>query len=181
LAVNLLLTAGALLLFSAPSSAVGTPACTEITNRATAAYSIGTAVFVQESNVATTTVAHLIDVNVIWQDAADSDSVILSDSVSSNAALFVGDIDGPGSGPILFTDGATPSGLSYTFTGLDSTTDDVEFSDDGGATFDYEPQPDGAGFDADVTDFRVFPKGTFDASDGANDPSFSIAFRIAAE
>ncbi len=27
--------------------------------------------FVQENNVATTTVAHLIDVNVVWQDAAE--------------------------------------------------------------------------------------------------------------
>jgi len=113
--------------------------------------------------------------------ATDTNTVMLTDSIPQNAILFVGDIDGPGSGPILFTDGATPSGLSYTFTSLDSTTDDVEFSDDNGASFDYEPEPDANGFDADVTDFRVLPKGSFDASDGVNDPSFLIAFRIAVE
>jgi uncharacterized repeat protein (TIGR01451 family) len=67
----LLVAVAALCLLPAAAPATGTPACTEITNRATATYNIGDAVFVQESNPATTTVARLIDVNVVWQDAAE--------------------------------------------------------------------------------------------------------------
>jgi hypothetical protein len=126
-------------------------------------------------------VYYLVQVSNTGSGATDTDTVILSDSVPQKSVLFVGDIGGAGSGPIVFTDGATPSGLSYTFVSLDSTTDDVEFSDDDGATFSYVPQPDANGFDADVTDVRVLPKGSFDASDGVNDPSFSTLFRIAVE
>lgn len=111
----------------------------------------------------------------------DASTVMLSGSIPPNTALLVDDIDGPGPGPVLFTDGATPSGLSHTFTSLDSDTDDVGFSDDRGATFDYEPQPDAGGFDANVTDLRITPTGAFDGSDGVSRPSFSVRFRIRVE
>jgi hypothetical protein len=50
--------------------AVGTPTGTDITNQATASYNVGPTNFVELSNVTTTTVAELIDVSVVWQDAA---------------------------------------------------------------------------------------------------------------
>jgi uncharacterized repeat protein (TIGR01451 family) len=50
--------------------AVGTPTGTDITNQATASYNVGPTNFVEVSNVTTTTVAELIDVSVVWQDAA---------------------------------------------------------------------------------------------------------------
>lgn len=110
--------------------------------------------------------------------AADADSLNVMDPIPVNTALFVGNIGLPGSGPIVFANGATPSGLSYTFTSLASTTDDVEFSNNGGTTYTYVPVPDGAGFDPNVTHLRVRPKGAFAASNGTNHPSFSLQLRV---
>ena len=70
------------------------------------------------------------------------------------------------------------SGLSYTFTSLADTTDDLEFSDNGGATFSYIPTPDAEGYDPNVTDIRVRPEGVFLAAGGGNDPSFTVQFRV---
>jgi uncharacterized repeat protein (TIGR01451 family) len=84
--VSLLVTAGTLHVLSAPGLATGTPACTEITNRATATYNIGGAVFVQESNAATTTVVHVIDVSVVWQDAAE---VVVAPGDTNRALTFL--------------------------------------------------------------------------------------------
>ncbi len=55
----------------------------------------------------------------------------------ANTEFFANNLGGAGSGPVLFTDGATVSGLSYTFTSLVSTTDNISFSNDNGASYDY--------------------------------------------
>ena len=112
--------------------------------------------------------------------AADAGTVVITDPIPANTALFVGDIDGAGSGPVLFTDGTPPhdSGLSYTFISLDSTTDDVDFSNDGGSTYTYVPVPDGDGFDTNVTHLRINPKGTFKAASGGDIPTFDIKFKV---
>jgi hypothetical protein len=82
---------------------------------------------------------------------------------------------------VLFEDGATASGLSYTFTALGNATDDVAFSEDDGATFDYTPVPDPDGYDANVTDFRVNPGGGFAGAAGGNQPSFTLKFKTRVE
>lgn len=113
--------------------------------------------------------------------AADADSVRIGDPVPSGTALRVADLAGAGSGPVAWTDGATSSALSYTFTSLASATDDLEFSSDGGATWTYTPTPDANGCDAAVTHVRVNPKGTFAADTGTPDPSFSLRFHVCIE
>ncbi len=123
------------------------------------------------------TVEYTIEVTNEGDGPTDSDTVVITDAVPAGTELFVGDIDGLGSGPILFTDGATASGLSYTFIDLLSDLDSVDFSDDGGLTYAYVPTPDGDGFDANVTHFRVTPSGAFAGSGGGTDPSFSVTFR----
>ena len=114
--------------------------------------------------------------------ATDAGTVVLTDPISVNTALFVGDIDGPGpaTGPVLFTDGTSPddSGLNYTFTSLDSLTDDVAFSNDDGTTYTYVPVPDGNGFDTNVTHMRITPKGTFKAASGGDIPTFDVKFKV---
>lgn len=111
--------------------------------------------------------------------AADADTVIITDPVPANTELFVGDIGGlPAGSPVAFIDGATPSGLSLSFTSLGSTTDDIEFSSVGGAPYNYTPIPDVDDYDAGVTDLRLLLKGTFAASDGTNHPSFTIMFKV---
>lgn len=49
---------------------VGTPSGTNIVNQATVSYNVGQSNFVVNSNITTTRVAELIDVNAQWQDAA---------------------------------------------------------------------------------------------------------------
>ena len=78
---------------------------------------------------------------------SDANSVRISDPIPANTALRVADIAGAGTGPLAFANGATSSGLTYTFTSLASATDDVEFSKDGGTTWTYTPVPGADGCD----------------------------------
>jgi len=111
-------------------------------------------------------------------DSADADSIVVTDSIPANTEMFVGDAGGVGSGPVVFSDGSPTSGLSYTFTSLGSATDDLEFSSDNGASWSYTPVPDVDGFDAGVTNVRINPKGTLNASDGVNHPNLNVQFRV---
>ena len=90
----------------------------------------------------------------------DNNAVAIVDTVPANTRLFVGNLGGAGSGPVAFVNGTPSSALTWTFTALNSTTDDVDFSNDGGATWTYVPVPDANGYDAAVTQLRLRPKGT---------------------
>ena len=102
--------------------------------------------------------------------AVDSNSIIVVDATPANLRLYVGNIPG-GTGPILFVNGTPSSALTYTFTSLASTTDDVEFSNNGGTTWTYVPVPDVNGVDTTVTHMRIRPKGAMAAGS-----SFSLYF-----
>ena len=70
----------------------------------------------------------------------DNNTLLISDPVPLNTELFLGDIGAVGSGPIVFTQGTPTSGLTYTYGPTPiSTTDDLEFSNDGGVTWTYAP------------------------------------------
>lgn len=107
----------------------------------------------------------------------DNNAVLIVDSVPANTRLFVGDLGGAGSGPITFVNGTPSSALTWTFTALNSTTDDVDFSNDSGVTWTYVPVPDANGYDAAVTTLRLRPKGTMPGN-GAGDPYFELRFRV---
>ncbi|MGH8177563.1 MAG: hypothetical protein ACREV5_15000 [Steroidobacter sp.] len=109
--------------------------------------------------------------------AVDSDSLIITDAIPANTAMYVLDVDGVGSGPVAFIDGAPTTTLTYTFTALNNSTDDLEFSSNGGASWNYAPTPDADGYDAAVTHIRVRPQGSMAASSGG-DPWFEIRFRV---
>jgi hypothetical protein len=94
--------------------------------------------------------------------------------------MVVADIAGPGSGPVLFTQGSPTSGLAYSFVSLASGADDLEFSNDGGSTWTYAPTPGGSGTDPAVTHFRIRPTGAFAANAGTA-PSFTLSFRMRVE
>jgi len=107
--------------------------------------------------------------------AVDVDTLDITDPIPANTELFVGDLgSSPAGSPVAFMNGATPSGLSLSFIGLGSTTDDIEFSTVSG----LPPVPDADGYDAGVTELLLLPKGSFAASDGVNHPSFSIMFKV---
>jgi uncharacterized repeat protein (TIGR01451 family) len=102
--------------------------------------------------------------------AITADTIALVDATPPRLDLFVGNVPN-GSGPILFQNGATPSGLTYTFGGLASTTDDVDFSSDGGSSWSYAPAPNAQGVDPAVTHVRIRPKGSMAAGS-----SFALSF-----
>jgi uncharacterized repeat protein (TIGR01451 family) len=109
----------------------------------------------------------------------DIDSLAITDPVPVNTALFVNDLGVAGSGPVAFTQGATSSTLTYTFTALNSATDDLDFF--GGApvpAWGYVPVPGSDGCDPLVQQMRVNPKGTFVGSPVAPSPSFNLNFRV---
>ena len=105
-------------------------------------------------------------------------TVVVTDPVPSNAELSVADLAGAGSGPVTFSEGAVPSGLTYTFGGLSNIFDSLSFSNDGGATYTYTPVPDADGFDEKVTNFKLAPAGTFNGASGGNNPSFNLQFKV---
>jgi hypothetical protein len=108
----------------------------------------------------------------------DSNSVVVVQSVPAQASLFVGNLGAAGSGPVAFVQGSPSSGLAYSYSGLASTTDDLEFSSNGGASFGYTPSPDPTGFDPAVTHIRVSPKGLFAGNSGSGSPNFTLSYRI---
>jgi hypothetical protein len=104
--------------------------------------------------------------------ALDDGTIAVADLVPVKTKLYVKDLGLTGSGPVAFNQ-ALLSGLTFTFTNLASTTDDVSFSKDGGATYTYIPTPDADGCDALVTHVKVRPHGSL-----ATTGSFSVRFRV---
>jgi hypothetical protein len=100
-----------------------------------------------------------------------SNSIIVLDATPANLQLFVSNVS-PGAGPVLFQDGSPASGLTYTYTTLGSTTDDVDFSSDGGTTWTYVPTANAQSVDPNVTHMRIRPKGSMAAGS-----SFTLSFR----
>lgn len=101
-----------------------------------------------------------------------TDSMIVIDATPANLTLFVNDIGGAGTGPVRFTDGIPNSALTYAFVSLGSTTDDIDFSNNGGTSWVYVPVPNGFGIDAAITHIRIRPKGAMAANS-----SFAVTFR----
>lgn len=113
------------------------------------------------------------------QGTVDDNTTVITDPMPVNTELFVADISGAGSGPVLFTDGATPSGLSYTFIDLASAADSLSFSGDGGVSYNKsDTTADANQCDSTVTHLKISLGGTFSASDGTNHPSFSVKFKL---
>ena len=110
---------------------------------------------------------------------SDADSIVVTEPLPAGVSLFVGDLAGPGSGPVEFTDGVgnRASELSYVFGGLGDPGDSLEFSTDG-ASFRYVPSPDADGFDPAVRYVRVNPDGSFAAADNGITREFSLRFRV---
>ncbi len=124
-------------------------------------------------------VSYSIQVTNSGAGTADNNTTLVDDAIPANTRMFVGDLGGAGSGPIVFVNGPPASGLTYTFTSLASAADDVSFSNTGCSPFtNYTPVPDVNGFDANVTCIRINPKGVFAAASAGNNPSFQVRFRV---
>ena len=110
------------------------------------------------------------------EGTADTDTVTITDSLPADTAFFVG--TDAAISPVTLTDGQTASTLTLNFENLTSTTDDVEFSDNNGTTFDYQPTPDAEGFDPLITDVRIRLGGTMPGTDEGGSPEFSIFYQV---
>jgi uncharacterized repeat protein (TIGR01451 family) len=95
----------------------------------------------------------------------DADTLVLTDIYPSDVALITS-----GAGAFAFLDGAIASGLGFTYSGPNSTSDSVEFSIDG-LDFNYIP----SAVDTDVTHVRLKPSGAFNPNNSGDVPSFTIS------
>ncbi len=91
--------------------------------------------------------------------AATAGSVVITDDGPDNAKLCF-DTNGTGQ-PVVFTDGSPTSGLSLNYGAFDNPGDDLEFSNENGASWTYAPVLDGDLCDTNITDFRLIPTGQF--------------------
>ena len=103
-------------------------------------------------------------------NAANPDLVpVDANTLSLNLAVPPGtlialDGDGTGSGSFLnYANGTPASTLSLTYSSPGSTTDDVDFSSDRGASWTYVPAAGDSASQAAVTNIRVRPKGAMAA------------------
>ena len=106
------------------------------------------------------------------QGPGDADGIVVVDNLPPQARLL---FDTTTLDPIVFVDGATPSGLSYNFVSLGDAGDDIEFSNNGG-TSTITPSVDlGTGLDTTVpriNHLRITPQGML--SPAASGPSFTL-------
>ncbi|MDH4314724.1 MAG: hypothetical protein OEW68_07780 [Gammaproteobacteria bacterium] len=117
------------------------------------------------------TILYTVNVANQGNGTVDSNSLIVTDPVPANTALFVSTSAGP---PISFVDGPIASGLSYVY------ATNVSYSNQpgGGPPYSYTPVPDAQGFDPAVTGTRIALGGAMNAAAGSNTPSFSLLLRL---
>jgi hypothetical protein len=109
---------------------------------------------------------------------ADANTIVVTDPVPTNTMIYVKDFGATGSGPVSFTDGSTSSGLTYSFVALGSASSNLSFSNNNGSTYTYTPVADANGFDANVTNIKINPQGTMNATTSGSSPSFTLQFRV---
>lgn len=102
---------------------------------------------------------------------ADSGSIVLTDPIPANTALFVSTAAGS---PVEFLDGSPNSGLNFNYATHVSYSRQVG----GGPPYNYAPVPDGSGFDPLVTGLRLAPAGVLLPNSAAGAPNFLIRFVV---
>jgi len=122
------------------------------------------------------TAQYSIEISNVGIGSVDADSLILVDSIPSGVSLIVSDFGLLGSGPLSFSDDTPTSGLIYNFTTLADLTDNIDFSSNNGASFDYIPVPTANGTDPAVTHFRFRPSGSFRGADASITPAITIRY-----
>jgi uncharacterized repeat protein (TIGR01451 family)/fimbrial isopeptide formation D2 family protein len=99
----------------------------------------------------------------------DAGTLVITDSIPTDAAMYVSTASG---NPVVFLNGPTTSGLTYTY------ASHVSYSSAGASgPWGYTPAPDANGFDPQVRAVRISPAGVMSAA-GTGNPSFTIQFRV---
>lgn len=108
----------------------------------------------------------------------DSNSTFVSLPIPANMKFYLGDIGPAGQGPVQFAQGTVASGLSYTYIGPTNTSDSLDYSNNSGASWTYQPVLDAQQADAAITHVRIKPTGTFNTGTSPNFPSFTVTYGL---
>ena len=101
--------------------------------------------------------------------AVDANTLVITDAIPADAAMYVGTSLG---NPVTFTNGATPSGLTYNYAAH------VTYSRDGPAgPWNHTPAPNADGYDPLIRAVRIAPTGPMNGAAGGT-PSFTVTFRV---
>ena len=114
-------------------------------------------------------ITYTIDVSNGGNAPPNADTLVVRDNVPTSVSMYIG--TGAAS-PVTFDAGTTL--LSYTYSSLASTGDDIAFTSEssGSPAYTYTPVPV-SGYDSAVTGFKIEPKGNFDAS-----TSFDLTYEV---
>jgi len=122
----------------------------------------------------------LVDYQILVSNVGNAppneDSVVVTEQLPIELALSLADFGAPGTGPVQFAQGSTPSNLNCTFAAFSSASDCYDFSTDG-SDYSYEPSDSGNGTDPNVRYIRIRPSGFMAANLGSGAPSFELRFR----
>jgi len=103
----------------------------------------------------------------------DNTTIQIVDAIPANTVMC-----GLTAIPVTFTNGLPISGLTFTYTALGSTTDDLDFSSAAsGANWGYAP-PAGSDCDPSIRRIRVRPRGVMAGLSASGNPSFEIRFQV---
>lgn len=129
-------------------------------------------------NIPGAVVSYTININNASQGVVDTNTVSITDPISTNTEMFTGGLSA--TAPFTFTDGSPASGLACTFVSLASAADCIEFSNNGGATWAYTPSA-ASDYDPLVTNIRLRPTGVMngDTTPVASPyPNYSVSFKV---
>lgn len=152
---------------------VGTPVLTVSKNTQTILDPVNTSNYKAIPN---SIVEYSVDIVNTGFGYVDINSTVITDPIATGTSFYFGSP----LNPATLVDGSTASGLSFNFVSLSSTVDDIDFSNDGGVSY-ITPSVDASGFDTTsppINYIRINPKGEFRGSDGVNDPSMQMKFRV---
>lgn len=113
-----------------------------------------------------------IEVHNEGPGSADADSIVIVDNLPSQGRLI---FDTATQNPVTLIQGTNPSGVTYSFVSPGSVTDDIEFSNDGGASLVTPTFNLSTGVDTTVPRvnyLRINPKGTL--VETLSGPSFTL-------
>lgn len=115
-------------------------------------------------------ITYTITVTNSGNASPNTDTMVIRDTVPSTVQMYIGT---GVSSPVSFDPGTTT--LSYNYSSLASTTDDISFTSESGPSpaYTYTPVPDPQGYDGSLTGFRVDPDGDFDGS-----TSFDLSYDV---
>lgn len=106
-------------------------------------------------------ITYSINIEVPPDYDLSANSLLITDPTPPNLAMIVADFQSPGSGPVQLEGGK--GGASLVYSGLNSATDGVEFSNNGGLDWSYQPVIGPDGSDPMITTVRIRPSGTLTA------------------